>query len=45
MPDAFIAAAAYFENSIVISDDADFKRIQEIGGNTIKEIPMQVEAK
>jgi len=28
--DAFIAAAAYFEGSTVISDEADFKRIPEI---------------
>ena len=27
--DAFIAAAAYFEGSTIISDDADFKRIPE----------------
>ena len=35
--DAFIAAAAYFEGSIVISDDADFKRIAEIKALTGKE--------
>jgi predicted nucleic acid-binding protein len=35
--DAFIAAAAYFEGSIVISDDADFKRIAEIKALTEKE--------
>lgn len=28
--DAFIAASAYLEGSIVISDDADFKRIPEV---------------
>jgi len=28
--DAFIAASAYFEGSIIISDDADFKRIPEV---------------
>jgi predicted nucleic acid-binding protein len=36
--DAFIAAAAYFEGSIVISDDADFKRIAEIKVLTEKEL-------
>ena len=36
--DAFIAAAAYFEGSIVISDDADFKRIAEIKALTEKEL-------
>ena len=35
--DAFIGAAAYFEGSIVISDDADFKRIAEIKALTEKE--------
>jgi len=35
--DAFIAAAAYFEGSIIISDDADFKRIPEIKASTEKE--------
>jgi len=35
--DAFIAAAAYFEGSIIISDDADFKRIPEIKTLTEKE--------
>ena len=35
--DAFIPAAAYFEGSIVISDDADFKRIAEIKALTEKE--------
>ena len=35
--DAFIAAAAYFEGSIVISDDADFERIAEIKALTEKE--------
>ncbi|MEM3693076.1 MAG: PIN domain-containing protein [Candidatus Bathyarchaeia archaeon] len=35
--DAFIAAAAYFEGSTVISDDADFKRIAEIKTLTEKE--------
>jgi len=35
--DAFIAAAAYFEGSTVISDDADFKRIAEIKALTEKE--------
>lgn len=28
--DAFIAATAYFEDATLISDDADFKRIDEI---------------
>jgi len=28
--DAFIAASAYFEDLIIISDDADFKRIPEV---------------
>jgi predicted nucleic acid-binding protein len=36
--DAFIAAAAYFEDSTLISDDADFKRIAEIKTLTEKEI-------
>ena len=35
--DAFIAAAAYFDDSIVISDDVDFKRITEIKTLTEKE--------
>jgi predicted nucleic acid-binding protein len=35
--DAFIAAAAYFEGSIIISDDADFKRIVEVKALTEKE--------
>jgi predicted nucleic acid-binding protein len=35
--DAFIAAAAYFEGSTIISDDADFKRISEIKALTEKE--------
>jgi len=35
--DAFIAVAAYFEDSTVISDDADFKRIAEIKTLTEKE--------
>jgi predicted nucleic acid-binding protein len=35
--DAFIAAAAYFEDSTVISDDADFKRIADIKTLTEKE--------
>ena len=35
--DAFIAAAAYFEGSTVISDDTDFKRIAEIKVLTEKE--------
>ena len=35
--DAFIAAAAYFEGSTVISDNADFKRIAEIKALTEKE--------
>lgn len=35
--DAFIAAAAYFENGIIISDDADFKRIPEVIVLTEKE--------
>jgi len=36
--DAFIAAAAYFEGSTVISDDADFKRIAEIKALTEKDL-------
>lgn len=39
--DAFIAAAAYFEGSIVISDDADFKKIAEIKTLTEKELISQ----
>ncbi len=35
--DAFISAAAYFDDSIVISDDVDFKRITEIKALTEKE--------
>lgn len=35
--DAFIAAAAYFDGSTVISDDADFKKIAEIKTLTEKE--------
>lgn len=35
--DAYIAAAAYFEASTVISDDPDFKKIQEIKALTEKE--------
>ena len=35
--DAFIAASAYFDDSIVISDDVDFKRITEIKTLTEKE--------
>jgi predicted nucleic acid-binding protein len=35
--DAFIAAAAYFEDSIIISDDADFKRIAEVKALTEEE--------
>jgi predicted nucleic acid-binding protein len=35
--DAFIAATAYFDDSIVISDDADFKKIAEINNLTEKE--------
>ena len=35
--DAFIAAAAYFEGSIIISDDADFKRIAEVKALTEEE--------
>ncbi|MGB8781184.1 MAG: PIN domain-containing protein, partial [Candidatus Bathyarchaeia archaeon] len=35
--DAFIAAAAYFEASTIISDDPDFKRIPEIKTLTEKE--------
>ena len=35
--DAFIAAAAYFEGSLIISDDADFKRIVEVKALTEKE--------
>ena len=35
--DAFIAATAFFENSTVISDDADFKRISEIKTLTERE--------
>ena len=35
--DAFIAASAYLDNSTVISDDADFKKIAEIKVMTEKE--------
>ena len=35
--DAFIAAAAYFEDSTVITDDADFKKIAEIKTLTEKQ--------
>jgi predicted nucleic acid-binding protein len=35
--DAFIAAAAYFEGSTIISDDTDFKRIPEVKALTEKE--------
>lgn len=35
--DALIAAAAYFEDAVVISDDADFKKIAEIKTLTEKE--------
>ena len=35
--DAFIAAGAYFDGSIVISDDPDFKTIPEIKALTEKE--------
>jgi predicted nucleic acid-binding protein len=35
--DAFIAASACYEGSIVISDDADFKKIAEIKALTEKE--------
>jgi predicted nucleic acid-binding protein len=35
--DAFIAASAYLEGAIVISDDADFKRIPEVEALTEKE--------
>ena len=35
--DALIAAAAYFEDATVISDDADFKKIAEIKTLTEKE--------
>lgn len=35
--DAFIAAAAYLEKSMVISDDADFKKISEIEALTESE--------
>ena len=37
MADAFIAAAAYFADSVVISDDADFKRVSEVKTLTEKE--------
>ena len=37
MADAFIAAAAYFEGSTVISDDTDFKGIPEVKALTEKE--------
>jgi len=36
--DSFIAAAAYYEGSIVISDDPDFKRIPEIKALTEEEL-------
>jgi predicted nucleic acid-binding protein len=35
--DAFIAANAYFDNSTVISDDEDFKKIAEVKSLTEKE--------
>ncbi|MCW4044523.1 MAG: PIN domain-containing protein [Candidatus Bathyarchaeota archaeon] len=35
--DAFIAASAYYTKSIVISDDADFKKISEIETRTEEE--------
>jgi predicted nucleic acid-binding protein len=35
--DAFIAATAYFDDSTVISDDADFRKIAEINNLTEKE--------
>jgi predicted nucleic acid-binding protein len=35
--DALIAAAAYFEDATVISDDADLKKIAEIRTLTEKE--------
>jgi len=35
--DSFIAAAAYFDGSIIISDDPDFKRIPEIKSFTEEE--------
>lgn len=40
--DAFIAATAYFEGSIVVSDDPDFKRIPEIKTLTENEIISQL---
>ena len=40
--DAFIAAAAYFEDSTVISDDADFKRIADIKTLTEKEFLLRL---
>jgi predicted nucleic acid-binding protein len=39
--DAFIAAAAYFDGSVIISDDADFKRISEVKTFTEKEFILQ----
>ena len=36
--DAFIAASAYFEGSIIISDDPDFRRIAEVKTLTENEI-------
>jgi predicted nucleic acid-binding protein len=41
--DSFIAAAAYFEGSIIISDDLDFKRIPEIKSFTEEEFISQTE--
>jgi len=40
--DAFIAATAYLEGSIIISDDPDFKRIPEIKTLTENEIISQL---
>lgn len=40
--DAFIAASAYYEESIIISDDADFKKISEIKTLTEKEFASQL---
>ena len=40
--DAFIAASAYFEGSIIISDDADFRRIPDVKVLTENEFILQL---
>jgi predicted nucleic acid-binding protein len=40
--DAFIAASAYLEDSTIISDDPDFKRIREVKTLTEKELALQL---